>query len=567
MSKKYCRWNDSPLISEVILNKPKFGNKSAVLFAPLEGDKTEALRAAQMELFQRYNMNSYPDFVNGRHVLVVEAYEHSSELFKAMHTVGLISSDQPDFKEEIEKDKELGFLDKINHWRHGGTLKAAGVAGLAGHAMMAASGKIEDDLTKVGTAGMLAINSGLYARYGNGAGDLDYTPILKQMRDDLAKNHVSIAPTVFDQAIETKLKKRPLLKKGEDVVGRNVIEINEGIGLASQIGVMKSGLGGAEGGSKSPMFFLAGLVSAIGNGVAIFLPEVKKKDQDPDLQKSFSGRVISWLEEAPLRFLGYATLIQNGLFFADVYAKKNKYENIAADKPTAKIAMEKGGEKVAMTHAKQIVMQTGKLETLQKEVLAMPKGTKKELEEFVKKNKEINGLAKDLETLKHEVEVSGKGKKVWLVPLAMGALYTLATLLMTVTFKNRAESQNPETAHNELFSRAAMMALQLPAGEQRDHAISLMGMSLFSSHEVKGLTAAEITTLIHNRAEALASSPWRDELIAPQVHMAEAEQAKELAPKTHQEKLDKPSTKIHEAIPAAEAELLGKNSHQASLTV
>lgn len=513
MLKQRCQWQTGSPISEAILVTPNFGKPNAVLFlgdGPVDKD---LLRIGRLALIRDFGISSYPDVVDGKHVLVVDDYASERDLFVALKAVGYTSSVMPQISNEGEPEQKAGFMEWFNNWRYGGTLKAAGVAGLAGHALMATSGVIERDPSKINAAALLAVNSGLYARYGNGATDVYYTSILKHMRSDLEKNKVTVSATDFDKVLEDMDKRKSVFSKAEDVIGTNVIEINEGIGLASQLMVMKSGLGGHEGGAASPMFFLAGLVSAIGNGVAIFLPEVKKKDQDPALQESTGGKILSWLYEAPLRFLGYTTLIQNGLFYADVYSKKQKFENIAAGRPT---------NNEGMSHQAQITATRSTLQEQMSALQAMPRDTGEQLQALAAQNRKVSGIAANLRTLESEVVLASQGKKVWGVPLAMGTLYTIATLLMTITFKNRAETEaDTEQAHKELFSRAALTALQLPEGQERTRAIDLMGMSLFSHHDIKGLTADEISKIIRTRCDVLLTSPWNDSVMKPKAIAAE----------------------------------------------
>jgi hypothetical protein len=504
MSSQLCTWQGASAIREATLAFPKYGYPRAILFRDETASSPELLKKGRLRLLQEHGLRSHPELVNGRHALVVEGFSTSQELIRALASVGYVNA-QPPQMTEIEPPVKGGVGEWINHWRHGGTLKAAGFAGIAGHALMATSGVLEKDPDKIRSAAMLAANSALYAVYGNGAGDLQYAPILKQMRTDLQKNGIVVNATPYDVAVDIKDKSRHVLRKAEDVVRTNVIEINEGIGLASQLMIMKSGWGGHDGGTRSIPFFLAGLVSAIGNGVAIFLPEVKKKDQSPELQDSLPGRIYSWLQEAPLRFLGYTTFIQNGLFFWDVAKKKSLYDAILKKESPSDPAH-------AQSHSQQISAKKTELMTKANEIANGTLHSVEDAERFISGSKELGLIKGQIKTLENELKVAKLGKKAWLVPLAMGSLYTTATALMTVTFKNRAETMVPEVAHGELFSRAAMTALQIPEGTERERAISLMGMSLFADKEVKNLTADEISQYIRRHVSILETSPWRDEV-------------------------------------------------------
>lgn len=513
MPKQHYHWEGNSLIKDAIFESPKLGDKRALLFIEENPETYEALKKSRESLLTDYKINSYPDYIEGRHVLVVNKYKDEKSLKLALKTVGLTQGSAS--SERIGKaDEPSSFMEKLNHLRHGTTLKIAGVLGLIGHALMMRAGMMEGDKSKKAASIKYMINSGLYATFGNGAEQLKADPIIDRMRSHLADNHVYIEPTEIDKTNSSYKENQSIFKKAYNLVGRNVIQVNEGIGLWSNIDQMASGLGKGGNGTKSAPFFLAGFASAVGSIAAIALPEVKKEDQNPNLQKNIFGRIFSWVQEAPLRFLGFTTVIGNISFFFDVFEKKKRQSSIlngGSDKNgktwLSHAERIKKNEEALMNRAEKI---TGKSVSNVDDV----KNLVDEGSELLKGEKDKRGnLLRDdsfesLHKLKQELKVAKLGKQAWMVPLGMAIVYAGATLGMLLTFKNRAEDKYPERQYGEIFARAALNAIQIPEGSQRDRAISLMGMSLFTHKEVKGLTAEEITQYITKRTDKMAQSPW-----------------------------------------------------------
>jgi len=513
VSKQQYHWENNSLIKNAIFESPKLGDKRALLFIEESADTHEALKKGREELLTKHKINSYPDYIDGRHVLVVNKYKDEKALKSALNNIGFTNG--VGFSKSLGKeDAPSSFKEKLNHLRHGTTLKIAGFLGLIGHGLMMRAGIMEGDSSKKAASIKYMVNSGLYATFGNGAEQLKVDPIIDRMRTHLADNNIYIEPTEIDVTNSSYKDNQSIFKKAYNLVGKNVIQINEGIGLWSNIDQMASGMGKGGNGTKSVPFFLAGFSSAIGSIAAIALPEVKKEEQNPALQKNIFGRAFSWVQEAPLRFLGLTTVVGNISFFFDVFEKKKRQSSILNG------GTDKDGKKL-LSHSERIKNNEAALMKRAKKVTGKSVTNIKQLEKFIDKGSALHIGEKDkrgnllrddsfesLHKLKQELKVAKLGKQAWMVPLGMAIVYAGATLGMLLTFKNRAEDKDPERQYGEVFARAALNAIQVPEGVQRDRAVSLMGMSLFTHKDVKGLTAEEITQHITKRIEKMEQSPW-----------------------------------------------------------
>ncbi len=503
-SKRY-QWGGNSAIKEMDICQTLSGEKRAVLYAPDAKDKAanEKIADAQMTLLGHYGLRSYPRYEDGRHSLVVYGFKKPEELLEKLQNTGYTFgtpkvSDAPARSDEIAP----GLRNRMESFRHNGALKAQGIAGFLGNMALLARARLEDDPTKALIALIFFVNNWNYFHYGNGAEAMSPDETIAKTQKFLAHYGIDNTTTDLDKMLAKVKDHETVAKKLDQYVADNLIKINEGMGAVNNVLMIVNGLQRKEFGIAG-----AGLSSLVGSLVAMFAKEVPIEEQNPELQDSVIGKIQSWIQGSPMSFLGVCNLINSGSLYADIPKfyktskdkamdfKKDRASNAPVERvPTAdvieQLTKEMDAARAELGNMRGTVDGAGKVSSDYKEVKNL-----------------LNTLEEEMDAARLSHKAANSGNIMWIMPTAMAIFYTAATILTLVSSKNALESDDPAIRYEELFSRAAQTALNVPK-ESRDEAIALMTAALDMDRDVKDVAPDEMAEIITTATKQIEHNPF-----------------------------------------------------------
>jgi hypothetical protein len=227
---------------------------------------------------------------------VVHGFGKTEDLTTAL-TALEATSGSPNVDKMKEEPQTIG--QKWDSFRHNGALKMSGLAGLAGHGLMAVQGFIEEargDVknipqclakgveSKFILSALFMVNCGLYAHYGNGDRGFQTNETLDEMHKFLQKSGLDLDKTSYDELVKKYEHDKTFAKKLNDFVSDNVILLSESIGLVCNIGMVKNGIENRQLGLT-----IAGAVSIFGGLTAMLVKEKPISEQDPEMLATWHG--------------------------------------------------------------------------------------------------------------------------------------------------------------------------------------------------------------------------------------------------------------------------------------
>lgn len=473
-------WGQDSAIARIDVRKLESGSLEAYIHAPSTSAAGELAAVPQHLVSKGYS--AVPDNINGQDMLRVSGFKKAEDLIGALGEGSYVGG-KP--QEQVVGEKEhKSFTDQVRKQ----TVKLSGLFGIIGHAALGAVGVMEGDMKRVATSAFYTTSTLIPTVYGAGK-DGGAGKVITDMKEYLAKQGVEI-PQGDNLTADELAKKGGVIETLHGYIQKHPIEISNAIGLMGNVMLTYSGLKGGE--KVEAMRTSAGLASMLGALTTILVQEKGKNsvgqydwpgmenvpgtaapDMTPEQvaehqeNRSMFGKIADFVQERPMRTSGLLNVGGNLAMLADAHKMHKNAQNSISDLD-ARIAGATGDEKESL----------------------------------------LAGAAK------HKLKANATG----VLGYTTAATYLIATAFTSLSSKTKVSDYNEQEMLGKLCAMSANFIMDQPA-ELRDEVISKSAIYLSKQPDVKQ-GHAEIVSLLNEKIDALAHSPWAARVDMQRVHSA-----------------------------------------------
>jgi len=431
--------------------------------------------------------HSFADLWQDRHVLVIGALtaKEADRLVHALEAEGYLNTDETRRPAMPEGDSWSETLRRDS-------LKWSGRFAMAASAAVAAAGIGQKDMNRVYTGLGFMMADAIVAKYGNGKGSIDFDALFRDMHRHFETNGVHLPHIASPQ------ERRNAAQQVEHFIATHPVELNYGLGMLGGIGHIRSGLADFSRSGAGISRLTKGVLGTGGSAAVVFLDEDKSREKRLKKVGHYLSHPLEipqgltdFVLASPIRFKGIISSVYSMLYLTDALEEKKKMKLWAE---------QKGG-----------LFEGKNMATLRSELgqLVAGDGMKAAGTIAIEHAGDLRRGILELERREGIAKTFFGGKVTPYLSAFTGLCYVAASLLASVSSKNRDESYQSADEYERMYAMAAQTILGVPKAD-REAALTQIATYLSTRKDVRDgeVNAPRIIEEVSRRIGRLEQSPW-----------------------------------------------------------